>query len=58
MKDQHAIVGTLGMLDRKIQKEEQRHVAIITFFNTLLHHLMTGKVRLSVSGIAGKAEVK
>jgi type I restriction enzyme S subunit len=46
MKDQHAIVGTLGMLDCKIQKEEQRRVAIITFFNTLIQHLMTGKIRV------------
>jgi type I restriction enzyme S subunit len=33
-------------IDRKIESEEGRHQALTTLFNTLLHHLMTGKVRV------------
>ena len=46
MKEQQSIVGTLRAVDHKIQKEEQRRAALTTLFNTLLHDLMTGKVRV------------
>ena len=36
----------LSAVDRKIEAEEQRKVALDALFKTLLYHLMTGKVRV------------
>ena len=44
--EQQAIADILGTVDRKIQAEEQRKAALDALFRTLLHHLMTGKVRV------------
>jgi type I restriction enzyme, S subunit len=44
--EQEMIVDSLKITERKLAGEEQRHHALTTLFNTLLHHLMTGKVRV------------
>lgn len=43
---QNDIVSVLSSADAKIRVETSRHHALTTLFNTLLHHLMTGKVRV------------
>ena len=40
------IADTLRTIDRRIEAEERRKAALAALFNTLLHHLMTGKVRV------------
>ncbi len=44
--EQRKIVRTLQAVDRKIEAEEQRKAALGALFKTLLHHLMTGEVRV------------
>ena len=46
LPEQRAIADMLRAVDRKIQAEEQRKAALDALFKTLLHHLMTGKVRV------------
>jgi type I restriction enzyme S subunit len=46
LPEQRAIAGTLRTVDRKIEAEESRKRALEALFKTLLHHLMTGKVRV------------
>ena len=46
LPEQRAIADILRTVDRKIQAEEQRKAALDALFKTLLHHLMTGKVRV------------
>ena len=46
LSEQQAIADILRTVDRKIQAEEQRKAALDALFKTLLHHLMTGKVRV------------
>ena len=43
---QVAMAGLLRIVDGKLAAEQNRHRTISTLFNTLLHHLMTGKVRV------------
>jgi type I restriction enzyme S subunit len=44
--EQHVIVDRLAMVDAKIQTETRRKAALEALFHSLLHHLMTGKVRV------------
>jgi len=44
--EQETITDALAALDHKLEKEEARHQALTILFTTLLHHLMTGKVRV------------
>jgi type I restriction enzyme, S subunit len=46
MGKQGAIVKYINRLERKVEIEIIRHNAIESLFNSLLHHLMTGKVRV------------
>ena len=46
LPEQRAIAEMLRAVDRKIQAEERRKAALDALFRTLLHHLMTGKVRV------------
>lgn len=46
LPEQRAIAEILRTVDRKIEAEESRKQALEALFKTLLHHLMTGKVRV------------
>ena len=46
LPEQRKIAKALRTVDRKIEAEEQRKAALEALFKTLLHHLMTGKVRV------------
>jgi len=46
LQDQHRMVDALTAVDRKIEVEGQRRTALASLFKTLLHHLMTGKLRI------------
>ena len=43
---QREMVRTLEATDMAVRHSENRHRALTALFNTLLHHLMTGKVRV------------
>ncbi len=43
---QDEIAGQLSAVDAKLAAEESRRAALAALFQSLLHHLMTGKVRL------------
>ena len=45
-EEQRAIVGILRCIDHKLQVEERRLVSQALLFDSLLHNLMTGKVRV------------
>jgi type I restriction enzyme S subunit len=45
--EQCAITQILGSVDAKIQTETRRKAALEALFHSLLHHLMTGKVRVN-----------
>ncbi|MBI4181313.1 MAG: restriction endonuclease subunit S [Chloroflexi bacterium] len=44
--EQQEIARMLSSVDKKIEIEENRKVALQALFKTMLHHLMTGKVRV------------
>jgi len=46
IEEQQVIVDALSAVDRKIAVEEAKRRAIDSLFKTLLHHLMTGKLRV------------
>jgi type I restriction enzyme S subunit len=46
LPEQRAIAETLRTLDRKIEREESRKRALEALFKTLLHDLMTAKIRV------------
>ncbi len=46
LEDQESIVEILQATDRKLSVEENRKQALEALFNSLLHNLMTGKVRV------------
>jgi type I restriction enzyme S subunit len=46
LPEQRAIAEILRGVDRKIEAEENRKAALDALFKTLLHHLMTGRVRV------------
>jgi type I restriction enzyme S subunit len=47
LSEQESTISLLDSIDEKIYTEIQRKSALETLFNSLLHYLMTGKVRLS-----------
>ncbi len=53
--EQREISRILQTVDRKIDAEEQRKAALEALFKTLLHHLMTGKVRVHHLGAGLKS---
>ena len=44
--EQRRIARVLAALDRKAETEAQQELAFLALFESLLHHLMTGKVRV------------
>lgn len=46
IQEQQEITRILEILDCKSKTEENRQRALDALFKTLLHHLMTGKVRV------------
>ena len=46
LNQQDEIAGYLQTLDRKIQAEQGRRASLNVLFKSLLHHLMTGKIRV------------
>jgi len=47
LAEQQEIVRILHRVDEKIQAEERHKEALVALFKTLLHHLMTARVRVS-----------
>ena len=48
LPEQRQIARILQTVDRKVEAEENRKAALEALFKTLLHHLMTGKLRVPV----------
>ena len=46
LSEQREIVAQLAAVDAKLAAEESRRAALAALFQSLLHHLMTGQVRL------------
>jgi type I restriction enzyme S subunit len=46
LPDQQAVASYLSAIDTKLLSEKARRVALDQLFQSLLHHLMTGKVRV------------
>ena len=46
LAEQEEIVRMLSMVDRKIEAEQQRKAALQALFKSMLHQLMTGRVRV------------
>ncbi|EEP60453.1 restriction endonuclease subunit S [Sulfurihydrogenibium yellowstonense] len=46
LDEQQKIANILTTIDQKIQAEEKKKVALRSLFKTLLHQLMTGKIRV------------
>jgi len=57
LDEQHEITRVLQTVDRKIEAEENRKRALEALFKTLLHHLMTARVRLPEAFISRFEEV-
>jgi type I restriction enzyme S subunit len=47
LSEQSAIAAQLATLDAKLEAEEQRYAALDNLFESLLHHLMTGQLRVN-----------
>ncbi|MBX6424095.1 restriction endonuclease subunit S, partial [Thermosulfurimonas sp. F29] len=45
---QQKIAQILKAVDDKIEVEEKKKEALQAFFKTMLHHLMTGKIRVKI----------
>ena len=58
LNEQREISGSLQTVDRKIEAEEARKEALDTLFRSLLHYLMTAKIRLPTEFIAQFKERK
>jgi type I restriction enzyme S subunit len=58
MAEQSRIVQMVQGVQQATYAEVRRHQTLTTLFNTLLHHLMTGKVRLDTPETSSKAEAK
>jgi type I restriction enzyme S subunit len=56
LPEQRAIAEVLQSVDRKIEAEEARQRALEALFRTLLHDLMTARLRLPPAFIARFAE--
>jgi type I restriction enzyme S subunit len=52
LDEQREIARILQTVDRKIEAEEARRQALETLFKSLLHHLMTAKIRLPADFVA------
>lgn len=50
LSEQQKIASALSAVDRKIEAEEQRKAALQALFRTMLHLLMTGKLRVRSGG--------
>jgi type I restriction enzyme S subunit len=46
LDEQHEISRILSAVDKKIETEEKRKSALQALFKTMLHLLMTGKIRV------------
>ena len=46
LPDQREITAQLAAVDAKLAAEESRRLALVALFQSLLHHLMTGQVRV------------
>jgi type I restriction enzyme, S subunit len=46
LPEQREIARILSVVDRKIEAEERRKAVLQTLFKTMLHHLITGKIRV------------
>jgi type I restriction enzyme, S subunit len=46
---QSKVTTILELIDNKIQQEENRKYALEALFNSLLHNLMTGKIRVGIA---------
>ena len=46
LPEQQEIAAQLSAVDAKLAAEESRRAALVALFQSLLHHLMTGRVRL------------
>ena len=47
IEEQQKIASILSTVDKKIEAEENKKKAIDELFKSLLHNLMTGKVRVN-----------
>jgi type I restriction enzyme S subunit len=47
LDEQREIVGVFAALDRKEKVHERKHVALTALFRTLLHELMTARIRVN-----------
>lgn len=56
LSEQREIAHILSMLDNKIQAEKTRKQALDVLFKTLLHNLMTGKLRVKDLALPEKGE--
>jgi type I restriction enzyme, S subunit len=56
MEEQTEIAQSLRQIDRKIKAETIRGNALEALFRSLLHHLMTGKVRVNDLDLPTSAE--
>ena len=54
LSEQQEIARILQAVDRKMEAEERRKQALEALFQTLLHHLMTGKVRVGQEWVKEK----
>lgn len=53
LAEQQAVASTLQAVDRKIEVEESRRLSLDALFQSLLHNLMTGKVRVGDLAMTG-----
>ncbi|MDN5364440.1 MAG: type restriction enzyme subunit [Eubacteriales bacterium] len=58
LSEQREIARILGAVDKKLQAEEARKQALEALFKTLLHNLMTGKIRVNNISLPETTEVK
>jgi type I restriction enzyme S subunit len=47
VEEQRKIAGGLAAVDKEVEAEEKRRVALRALFKSMLHHLMTGKIRVN-----------
>ncbi|WP_253665492.1 restriction endonuclease subunit S [Thermus scotoductus] len=57
LSEQREIARMLQAVDARIEAEEKKKAALEALFKTLLHHLMTAKIRLPEEFVARFAEV-
>ncbi len=57
LSEQGEIANQLSVVDTKLRAEEMRRVALENLFKSMLHHLMSGKVRVNHIRIPGAAGI-